>query len=147
MVCLTGLEIAKPHHIRVGNWSKAPLSRKQIEYAASDAYVTLHVFDLLEGSERESRDGHRRRRLTLFWSEALGVPEIDFLRKAEEFMKTNGYTNGGKCVVGDRGGIGTKFLFEEGILDVLTADQRRPDVLKEKFWQSFRSLPELQGDS
>ena len=42
---ILGKELAKPKHIRCGNWEKKPLSKSQINYAALDAYVSYKILE------------------------------------------------------------------------------------------------------
>uniref|UniRef100_A0A1J3HY97 3'-5' exonuclease n=1 Tax=Noccaea caerulescens TaxID=107243 RepID=A0A1J3HY97_NOCCA len=41
-------EVLKPYSIRLGNWEAYPLSKKQLEYAATDAYASWHLYQVLK---------------------------------------------------------------------------------------------------
>ncbi|KFK36276.1 hypothetical protein AALP_AA4G101500 [Arabis alpina] len=41
-------ELLKPNRIRLGNWEVRPLSREQLQYAATDAYVSWHLYQVLK---------------------------------------------------------------------------------------------------
>ncbi|KAJ4846047.1 hypothetical protein Tsubulata_002564 [Turnera subulata] len=40
-------ELSKPNRIRLGNWEVDPLSNDQIKYAATDAFASLHLHQVL----------------------------------------------------------------------------------------------------
>ncbi|KAI3697073.1 hypothetical protein L6452_29808 [Arctium lappa] len=44
---LTCQQVAKPSKIRLGNWEANPLSKEQLKYAATDAFVSWHLFEVL----------------------------------------------------------------------------------------------------
>ncbi|KAL7615840.1 3'-5' exonuclease isoform X1 [Lactuca sativa] len=44
---LTCKEVPKPSKIRLGNWEANPLSKEQLNYAATDAFVSWHLFEVL----------------------------------------------------------------------------------------------------
>ncbi|EOA17135.1 hypothetical protein CARUB_v10005399mg [Capsella rubella] len=41
-------ELLKPNKIRLGNWEVYPLSKQQLQYAATDAYVSWHLYQVLK---------------------------------------------------------------------------------------------------
>ncbi|CAN7015640.1 unnamed protein product [Brassica oleracea var. botrytis] len=41
-------ELLKPHRIRLGNWEVRPLSKEQLQYAATDAYASWHLYHVLK---------------------------------------------------------------------------------------------------
>uniref|UniRef100_A0A1J3DDD6 3'-5' exonuclease n=1 Tax=Noccaea caerulescens TaxID=107243 RepID=A0A1J3DDD6_NOCCA len=41
-------ELLKPNRIRLGNWEAYPLSKKQLEYAATDAYASWYLYQVLK---------------------------------------------------------------------------------------------------
>ncbi|XP_010495843.1 PREDICTED: Werner Syndrome-like exonuclease [Camelina sativa] len=41
-------ELLKPHRIRLGNWEIYPLSKQQLQYAATDAYASWHLYQVLK---------------------------------------------------------------------------------------------------
>ncbi|XP_076897674.1 3'-5' exonuclease-like [Bidens hawaiensis] len=44
---LTCKQVLKPSKIRLGNWERNPLSAEQLNYAATDAFVSWHLFEVL----------------------------------------------------------------------------------------------------
>ncbi|KAI3511578.1 hypothetical protein L1887_18733 [Cichorium endivia] len=40
-------QVLKPSKIRLGNWEANPLSKEQLNYAATDAFVSWHLFEVL----------------------------------------------------------------------------------------------------
>ncbi|KAK1412033.1 hypothetical protein QVD17_32974 [Tagetes erecta] len=44
---LTCKQVLKPSKIRLGNWEANPLSTEQLKYAATDAFVSWHLFEVL----------------------------------------------------------------------------------------------------
>lgn len=44
---LISRQIPKPSRIRLGNWEAAPLSKAQLEYAATDAYASWYLYEVL----------------------------------------------------------------------------------------------------
>ncbi|KAK9058478.1 hypothetical protein SSX86_023320 [Deinandra increscens subsp. villosa] len=44
---LTCKQVLKPSKIRLGNWEANPLSSEQLKYAATDAFVSWHLFEVL----------------------------------------------------------------------------------------------------
>lgn len=44
---LTCKQVPKPSKIRLGNWEANPLSREQLKYAATDAFVSWYLFEVL----------------------------------------------------------------------------------------------------
>ncbi|XP_024983633.1 Werner Syndrome-like exonuclease [Cynara cardunculus var. scolymus] len=44
---LTCKQVPKPSKIRLGNWEANPLSKEQLKYAATDAFVSWHLFEVL----------------------------------------------------------------------------------------------------
>ncbi|KAI7741988.1 hypothetical protein M8C21_014723 [Ambrosia artemisiifolia] len=44
---LTSKQVLKPSKIRLGNWEANPLSVEQLKYAATDAFVSWHLFEVL----------------------------------------------------------------------------------------------------
>ncbi|KAF5199761.1 Werner syndrome-like exonuclease [Thalictrum thalictroides] len=45
---LTGKELEKPNKIRLGNWEVEILSEGQLQYAATDAFVSWHLYEILK---------------------------------------------------------------------------------------------------
>lgn len=43
---MLGVQLRKPQDLRTGNWEKRPLSVKQLEYAAGDAYAGLRLWQV-----------------------------------------------------------------------------------------------------
>ncbi|CAN7135718.1 unnamed protein product [Brassica rapa subsp. narinosa] len=41
-------ELLKPNRIRLGNWEVRPLSKEQLQYAATDAYASWHLYHVLK---------------------------------------------------------------------------------------------------
>ncbi|ESQ56299.1 hypothetical protein EUTSA_v10025908mg [Eutrema salsugineum] len=41
-------ELLKPNRIRLGNWEVQPLSKEQLQYAATDAYASWHLYQVLK---------------------------------------------------------------------------------------------------
>ncbi|CAD5327829.1 unnamed protein product [Arabidopsis thaliana] len=41
-------ELLKPNRIRLGNWEVHPLSKQQLQYAATDAYASWHLHQVLK---------------------------------------------------------------------------------------------------
>ncbi|KAJ0245526.1 Werner Syndrome-like exonuclease [Hirschfeldia incana] len=41
-------ELLKPNRIRLGNWEARPLSKEQLQYAATDAYASWHLYNVLK---------------------------------------------------------------------------------------------------
>ncbi|CAH8382660.1 unnamed protein product [Eruca vesicaria subsp. sativa] len=41
-------ELLKPNRIRLGNWEALPLSKEQLQYAATDAYASWHLYHVLK---------------------------------------------------------------------------------------------------
>ncbi|CAH2079293.1 unnamed protein product [Thlaspi arvense] len=41
-------ELLKPNRIRLGNWEVRPLSKGQLQYAATDAYASWHLYQVLK---------------------------------------------------------------------------------------------------
>lgn len=41
-------ELLKPNRIRLGNWEFYPLSKQQLQYAATDAYASWHLYKVLK---------------------------------------------------------------------------------------------------
>ncbi|XP_010435216.1 PREDICTED: Werner Syndrome-like exonuclease [Camelina sativa] len=41
-------ELLKPNRIRLGNWEIYPLSKQQLQYAATDAYASWHLYQVLK---------------------------------------------------------------------------------------------------
>ncbi|CAM6105060.1 unnamed protein product [Calypogeia fissa] len=44
---LTGKQVDKTRSIRCGNWEALPLSEPQLQYAATDAFASLHLYQVL----------------------------------------------------------------------------------------------------
>ncbi|XP_071720597.1 3'-5' exonuclease [Rutidosis leptorrhynchoides] len=44
---ITCKQVPKPYKIRLGNWEANPLSREQLNYAATDAFVSWYLFEVL----------------------------------------------------------------------------------------------------
>ncbi|XP_037475160.1 Werner Syndrome-like exonuclease isoform X1 [Triticum dicoccoides] len=44
---ITCKELPKPGNIRMGNWESFVLSKKQLEYAATDAYISWYLYEVL----------------------------------------------------------------------------------------------------
>ncbi|OAO99847.1 hypothetical protein AXX17_AT4G15840 [Arabidopsis thaliana] len=40
--------LLKPNRIRLGNWEVHPLSKQQLQYAATDAYASWHLHQVLK---------------------------------------------------------------------------------------------------
>ncbi|KAL5702877.1 hypothetical protein ACHQM5_028040 [Ranunculus cassubicifolius] len=45
---LTCKELEKPNKIRLGNWEVKVLSKDQLMYAATDAFVSWHLYEILK---------------------------------------------------------------------------------------------------
>ncbi|KAL0867339.1 hypothetical protein Bca101_046457 [Brassica carinata] len=45
-------ELLKPNIIRLGNWEMRPLSKEQLQYAATDAYASWHLYHVQPNRER-----------------------------------------------------------------------------------------------
>ncbi|ONK70924.1 uncharacterized protein A4U43_C04F2920 [Asparagus officinalis] len=45
---LTCKELAKPPKIRMGDWEAIPLSREQLQYAATDAFASWYLYEVLK---------------------------------------------------------------------------------------------------
>lgn len=45
---LTCKELAKPQNIRTGNWEASPLSKEQLQYAATDAFASWYIYEVLK---------------------------------------------------------------------------------------------------
>ncbi|KAK8492785.1 hypothetical protein V6N12_046823 [Hibiscus sabdariffa] len=41
-------ELPKPKKIRLGNWELYPLSKEQLQYAATDAFASWHLYEILK---------------------------------------------------------------------------------------------------
>ncbi|CAN8324357.1 unnamed protein product [Cochlearia groenlandica] len=41
-------QLLKPNRIRLGNWEARPLSKEQLQYAATDAYASWHLYQVLK---------------------------------------------------------------------------------------------------
>ncbi|KAE8725940.1 Werner Syndrome-like exonuclease [Hibiscus syriacus] len=41
-------ELPKPKKIRLGNWELYPLSKEQLQYAATDAFASWHLYQVLK---------------------------------------------------------------------------------------------------
>jgi hypothetical protein len=50
VACYMGEELWKPKRIRVGDWSRTPFTTLQKQYAAMDAYASLHLYRLTHGT-------------------------------------------------------------------------------------------------
>ncbi|XP_008807960.1 Werner Syndrome-like exonuclease [Phoenix dactylifera] len=46
---ITCKQLKKPHKIRLGNWETDVLSREQLQYAATDAFASWHLYQVLKG--------------------------------------------------------------------------------------------------
>ncbi|KAG8064164.1 hypothetical protein GUJ93_ZPchr0004g38420 [Zizania palustris] len=44
---ITCRELPKPSNIRMGNWEANVLSKQQLQYAATDAYISWHLYEVL----------------------------------------------------------------------------------------------------
>ncbi|KAM7253098.1 hypothetical protein ACFE04_025716 [Oxalis oulophora] len=47
METLIGKQVEKPSKIRLGNWEYRPLSKDQLHYAATDAFASWHLYEVL----------------------------------------------------------------------------------------------------
>ncbi|BAF14003.1 3'-5' exonuclease [Oryza sativa Japonica Group] len=45
---VTCRELPKPSNIRMGNWEAYVLSKQQLQYAATDAYISWHLYEVLQ---------------------------------------------------------------------------------------------------
>uniref|UniRef100_A0A0E0KMD8 3'-5' exonuclease n=1 Tax=Oryza punctata TaxID=4537 RepID=A0A0E0KMD8_ORYPU len=45
---VTCKELPKPSNIRMGNWEAYVLSKQQLQYAATDAYISWHLYEVYE---------------------------------------------------------------------------------------------------
>ncbi|KAL5214326.1 hypothetical protein ABZP36_003478 [Zizania latifolia] len=45
---ITCKELPKPSNIRMGNWEANVLSKQQLQYAATDAYISWHLYEVLQ---------------------------------------------------------------------------------------------------
>uniref|UniRef100_A0A0D9W1Y2 3'-5' exonuclease n=1 Tax=Leersia perrieri TaxID=77586 RepID=A0A0D9W1Y2_9ORYZ len=45
---VTCKELPKPSNIRMGNWEAYALSKQQLQYAATDAYISWHLYEVLQ---------------------------------------------------------------------------------------------------
>nr|AHW98474.1 3'-5' exonuclease [Oryza brachyantha] len=45
---ITCKELPKPSNIRMGNWEAYVLSKQQLQYAATDAYISWHLYEVLQ---------------------------------------------------------------------------------------------------
>ena len=67
--------------VRCSNWSK-PLDKRQVEYAASDAYAALHLYDVLEKKRialdpTPPRPAHAELNLPIRLAEGVSIPAVD----------------------------------------------------------------------
>ncbi|WOL07439.1 hypothetical protein Cni_G16180 [Canna indica] len=46
---ITCKQLAKPNRIRLGNWEADVLSKEQLQYAATDAFVSWYLYEALKG--------------------------------------------------------------------------------------------------
>lgn len=59
---LTCKELAKPPKIRMGNWEANPLSREQLLYAATDAFVSWYLYEVLKTFPDAKPDNEDKRK-------------------------------------------------------------------------------------
>ncbi|XP_051181940.1 3'-5' exonuclease [Lolium perenne] len=45
---ITCKELPKPSNIRMGNWESCVLSKQQLQYAATDAYISWYLYEVLQ---------------------------------------------------------------------------------------------------
>jgi len=45
---ITCKELPKPSNIRMGNWEADVLTKKQLQYAATDAYISWYLYEALQ---------------------------------------------------------------------------------------------------
>ncbi|KAE8708760.1 Werner Syndrome-like exonuclease [Hibiscus syriacus] len=46
LICKRVLQLPKPKKIRLGNWELYPLSKEQLQYAATDAFASWHLYQI-----------------------------------------------------------------------------------------------------
>ncbi|KAK8484146.1 hypothetical protein V6N13_100297 [Hibiscus sabdariffa] len=49
-------ELPKPKKIRLGNWELYPLSKEQLQYAATDAFASWHLYQILKSLPEAVKD-------------------------------------------------------------------------------------------
>lgn len=52
------LQLKKPSKIRMGNWETPILSKEQLEYAATDAFASWFLYQVLRNSVRIRKSYH-----------------------------------------------------------------------------------------
>ncbi|KAK8448383.1 hypothetical protein SEVIR_7G039000v4 [Setaria viridis] len=45
---ITCKELPKPSNIRMGNWEADVLTKQQLQYAATDAYISWYLYEALQ---------------------------------------------------------------------------------------------------
>ncbi|XP_010527459.1 PREDICTED: Werner Syndrome-like exonuclease [Tarenaya hassleriana] len=53
---LVSKELLKPNRIRLGNWEVNVLSKEQLQYAATDAFASWHLYQVLKGLPDDDDD-------------------------------------------------------------------------------------------
>ncbi|XWS13351.1 hypothetical protein CRYUN_Cryun36dG0030300 [Craigia yunnanensis] len=54
-------ELPKPKRIRLGNWELYPLSKEQLQYAATDAFASWHLYQVLKSLPDVEKDPEDKR--------------------------------------------------------------------------------------
>ncbi|KAL4561089.1 hypothetical protein LXL04_033251 [Taraxacum kok-saghyz] len=52
-------QVLKPSKIRLGNWEANPLSKEQLNYAATDAYISWYLFEVLNSLPQPDADTNK----------------------------------------------------------------------------------------